>query len=148
MFSRREILKLGFLSTLGLSFDAFSVVRDLKILDFKEDDEKLEYTLVIRKEKVKVGSREGTGVLVNGQLPGPLLTFKEGKEVIIHVINEMDEPTSIHWHGILVPNNMDGVPGLVFPGIMPKSKFTYRFPVVPFTFFNARTNRFVWTHYM
>jgi FtsP/CotA-like multicopper oxidase with cupredoxin domain len=96
MISRREILKLGFLSTLGLSFDAFSVVRDLKILDFKEDYERLEYTLVIRKEKVKVGSREGTGVLVNGQLPGPLLTFKEGKEVIIHVINEMDEPTSIH----------------------------------------------------
>jgi CopA family copper-resistance protein len=132
MFSRREILKLGFLSTLGLSFDAFSVVRDLKILDFKEDDEKLEYTLIIRKEKVKVGSREGLGVLVNGQLPGPLLTFKEGKEVIIHVINEMDEPTSIHWHGILAPNNMDGVPGLVFPGIMPKNKFTYRFPVVQY----------------
>jgi FtsP/CotA-like multicopper oxidase with cupredoxin domain len=132
MISRREILKLGFLSTLGLSFDAFSVVRNLKILDFKEDDEKIEYTLVIRKEKVKVGSREGTGVLVNGQLPGPLLTFKEGKEVIIHVINEMDEPTSIHWHGILVPNNMDGVPGLVFPGIIPKSKFTYRFPVVQY----------------
>ena len=71
-------------------------------------------------------------MVVNGVIPSPLLRFKEGKEAIVHVINEMDEMTSIHWHGVLVPNNMDGVPGVVFPGIHPKSRFTYRFPVVQY----------------
>jgi CopA family copper-resistance protein len=129
-FHRRELLKFMLFSGLAYSLPGFSAFRRLEVADFKEKDELLEYTLIIRKEPVEVGQRRGTGVLVNGLLPSPLLRFKEGKEVVINVINEMEEETSIHWHGLYVPNSMDGVPGVVFPGIPPKGRFTYRFPVV------------------
>ena len=66
---------------------------------------------------------------VNGQLPGPLLRWREGTTVTLHVTNRMRVPTSIHWHGILLPFDMDGVPGISFPGIVPGETFTYRFPV-------------------
>ena len=66
---------------------------------------------------------------VNGHAPGPLLRWKEGTEVTLRVTNRLAVPTSIHWHGILVPAAMDGVPGLSFPGIAPGETFTYRFPV-------------------
>jgi len=129
-FHRRELLKFMLFSGLAYSLPGFSALRRLEVADFKEKEGLLEYTLIIRKEPVEVGKRRGTGVLVNGLLPSPLLRFKEGKEVVINVINEMEEETSIHWHGLYVPNNMDGVPGVVFPGIPPKGRFTYRFPVV------------------
>jgi CopA family copper-resistance protein len=129
-FHRRDLLKFMLFSGLAYSLPGFSALRRLEVADFKEKEGLLEYTLIIRKEPVEVGKRRGTGVLVNGLLPSPLLRFKEGKEVVINVINEMEEETSIHWHGLYVPNNMDGVPGVVFPGIPPKGRFTYRFPVV------------------
>ena len=129
---RRDFLKLMLLSGIAYSVPSFSAFRRLEVADAREKDELLEYTLVVRKEPVEVGQRRGVGTLINSLLPSPLLKFKEGKEVVIHVINEMDEPTSIHWHGLLVPNEMDGVPGVVFPGIPPKSRFTYRFPVVQY----------------
>jgi CopA family copper-resistance protein len=62
-------------------------------------------------------------------MPGPTLRMREGETVTINVHNTLREPTSIHWHGILLPNAMDGVPGLTFRGIMPGEAFTYRFPV-------------------
>jgi len=129
-FHRRELLKFVLLSGLAYSLPGFSALRRLEVADFKEKEGLLEYTLIIRREPVEVGKRRGTGVLVNSLLPSPLLRFKEGKEVVINVINEMEEETSIHWHGLYVPNNMDGVPGVVFPGIPPKGRFTYRFLVV------------------
>ncbi|MFK2902511.1 copper resistance system multicopper oxidase [Dyella ginsengisoli] len=66
---------------------------------------------------------------VNGQVPGPLLRWKEGTDVTLRVTNRLAVPTSIHWHGILLPFDMDGVPGIGFPGIAPGETFTYRFPV-------------------
>jgi len=66
---------------------------------------------------------------INGQVPGPVLRWKQGSEVTLRVTNQLDTPTSIHWHGILVPAAMDGVPGLSYPGIAPGETFTYRFPV-------------------
>jgi len=66
---------------------------------------------------------------VNGQLPGPLLRWREGTTVTLRVTNRMCVPTSIHWHGILLPFDMDGVPGISFPGIAPGETFTYRIPV-------------------
>ncbi len=66
---------------------------------------------------------------VNGQLPGPLLRWREGTTVTLRVTNRMRVPTSIHWHGILVPAGMDGVPGISFPGIAPGETFVYHFPV-------------------
>merc|ERR1711991_1176645 len=66
---------------------------------------------------------------VNDMLQGPTLRWKEGEEVTIHVTNNLDEDTSIHWHGIILPYKMDGVPGISFKGIKPKETFTYKFKV-------------------
>ena len=76
-----------------------------------------------------VGGRTGHAVTVNGTLPAPLLRLREGQDVRIHVTNSLDEDTSIHWHGLLLPFQMDGVPGISFPGIRPGETFTYAFPV-------------------
>lgn len=73
--------------------------------------------------------RTGNGISVNGSIPGPLLRLREGQEAVIRVTNRLEEVTSIHWHGILLPPEMDGVPGVSFAGIRPRSVFTYRFPV-------------------
>jgi CopA family copper-resistance protein len=68
-------------------------------------------------------------VAVNGQVPAPLLRMRQGDTVTIRVTNNLREYTSIHWHGFIVPADMDGVPGLSFDGIAPGSTFTYRFQV-------------------
>lgn len=85
------------------------------------------YDLVIERRGVRIGRRHGSGVLVNGTLPAPTLRFREGEDVTINVTNRMREDTSIHWHGLLVPANMDGVPAFSFPGIKPGETFTYAF---------------------
>jgi CopA family copper-resistance protein len=68
-------------------------------------------------------------VLVNGQLPAPLLRWQEGDDVTIDVRNRLQSDTSIHWHGLLLPYQMDGVPGVTFPGIKPGEIFKYQFPI-------------------
>lgn len=88
-----------------------------------------DYTLVIENKTVNFTGRDRPATTINGTIPGPALRWREGEEVTIHVVNRLDEPTSIHWHGILVPNAMDGVPGLTFDGIAPGETFTYRFTV-------------------
>lgn len=70
-----------------------------------------------------------TATAVNGSVPAPVLHWREGDSVTLRVHNRLAEPTSLHWHGLLVPANMDGVPGLSFGGIAPGETFTYRFPV-------------------
>lgn len=77
----------------------------------------------------KVGKRTGNAVATNGSVPGPLLRLREGQEALIRVDNRLNEPASIHWHGVLVPTDMDGVPGVSYAGIPPRSVFTYRFRV-------------------
>ncbi|MEM7220205.1 MAG: copper resistance system multicopper oxidase [Pseudomonadota bacterium] len=77
----------------------------------------------------RVEGRAAHAVLVNGQLPAPLLRWREGEDITLNVSNRLDEDTSIHWHGILLPFHMDGVPGVSFPGIRPGATFSYRFPV-------------------
>ena len=89
-----------------------------------------EVDIAIREVRWAVDGRERRAVTMNGSVPGPLLRLREEGEAVIHVHNELDEPTSIHWHGLILPNEMDGVPGLNFPGIAPGETFTYRFPVV------------------
>ncbi|MFC4256183.1 copper resistance system multicopper oxidase [Altererythrobacter xixiisoli] len=76
------------------------------------------------------GGRTGHAVAINGTVPAPLIRLREGQQVRLHVENTLDEDTSIHWHGLLVPHTMDGVPGLSFPGIRARSSFTYEFPVI------------------
>jgi len=78
---------------------------------------------------LRVGTRSGVATTINGTVPGPLIRLREGNEAVLRVRNDLDESTSIHWHGFLIPNDMDGVPGVAFPGIPAHSTFTYRFPV-------------------
>jgi L-ascorbate oxidase len=75
------------------------------------------------------GGRSGHAVTVNGTLPAPLLRLREGEMVRIAVTNRLKEQSSIHWHGLLVPFQMDGVPGVSFPGIDPGETFVYEFPL-------------------
>lgn len=86
-----------------------------------------EFDLYVRKMPVVINGRNTTATLINDSLPAPTLKMKEGETVTIRVHNEMDETTSIHWHGLIVPYEMDGVPGISFDGIPPKSTFTYTF---------------------
>ena len=76
-----------------------------------------------------VQGRKGHGIAVNGSVPGPLVRLKEGEDIRLNVTNHLSEDTSIHWHGLLLPFHMDGVPGISFPGIKPGQTFTYEFPV-------------------
>lgn len=85
--------------------------------------------LVIGETRVSFTGRERRAITVNGSLPAPLLRFREGDELTLRVRNTLNEDTSIHWHGFLLPANMDGVPGLSFHGIHPGEIFTYRFPL-------------------
>ncbi|MEQ9662899.1 MAG: copper resistance system multicopper oxidase, partial [Parasphingopyxis sp.] len=76
-----------------------------------------------------VGGRTGHAITVNGTLPAPLIRLREGQNVRLSVTNHLEADTSIHWHGLLLPFQMDGVPGISFPGIRPHETFTYEFPV-------------------
>lgn len=87
------------------------------------------FNLEIGHSAVSIAGRKGHAITLNGTLPGPLIRFREGEDITIRVRNTLDEDTSIHWHGLLVPFHMDGVPGVSFPGIKPKSDFTYEFSV-------------------
>jgi CopA family copper-resistance protein len=88
-----------------------------------------EYSLAIDEKMVNITGRERTAMAINGSVPGPILRWREGEEVTLHVANRLNEPTSIHWHGVIVPNTMDGVPGISFEHIRPAETFTYRFTV-------------------
>ena len=76
-----------------------------------------------------VEGRAGMGVAINGSVPGPLLRLKEGTTVALNIHNKLDEDTSVHWHGLMVPFQLDGVPGVSFPGIPAGGPFTAEFPV-------------------
>jgi CopA family copper-resistance protein len=83
--------------------------------------------LTIGKMPHMVDGKQGEAIGVNGSVPGPLIRLKEGQDVLIRVKNELNEDTSIHWHGILPPFQMDGVPGVSFDGIKPGTTFEYRY---------------------
>lgn len=85
--------------------------------------------LVIGEQRVNFTGQERRAITVNGSLPAPVLRFREGEELVFNVRNTLNEDTSIHWHGFILPAAMDGVPGLSFHGIHPGSTFTYKFPI-------------------
>lgn len=85
--------------------------------------------LRIAHQPITVDGRAGHGIAMNGTIPAPLIRLREGQNVRIAVTNALDEDSSIHWHGVLVPAEMDGVPGVSFPGIRPGESFTYEFPI-------------------
>ena len=86
--------------------------------------------LSVDRVQINAGPLRKTGVGFNGGSPGPVLRFTEGEEVTIRVSNTMDVATSIHWHGLILPYRMDGVPTISYDGIAPGETFIYRFPIV------------------
>ena len=102
------------------------------------DSDANEIDLLIREEQLQFGHRRGTAITINGTVPGPLVRLREGRDAILRVTNDLKEDSSIHWHGLLLPPGMDGVPGVSFAGIKAGETFTYRFPV--------RQNGTYWYH--
>jgi len=88
-----------------------------------------EFQLEIGAMPINITGRPMTATGINGQVPAPILRWREGDTVTLAVTNRLSEPSSIHWHGIRTPSPMDGVPGLSFPGIAPGETFVYRFLV-------------------
>lgn len=85
--------------------------------------------LTIAETSFQVDTRRTIATTINGTVPGPLIRLREGQDVTLNVTNRLEEASSIHWHGILLPPGMDGVPGVSFAGIEPGTTFTYQFPV-------------------
>lgn len=88
-----------------------------------------EFNLVIEERAVNFTGSLRQATAVNGSIPAPTLHWREGDEVTINVSNRLNKPTSIHWHGMILPFQMDGVPGISYPGIRPGETFQYRFRV-------------------
>ncbi|NDP21802.1 MAG: multicopper oxidase domain-containing protein [Paludibacter sp.] len=87
------------------------------------------YHLTLRQETVNKAGKEVMGMTINGSIPGPTLRFTEGGYAVIYVKNEMDVETSVHWHGLILPNFYDGVPYLTTPPIEPGGTLKYEFPL-------------------
>jgi len=88
-------------------------------------------SLRIAHQMMMIDGRESHAIGINGTIPAPLIRLRQGQTVRLSVTNDLhDEDSSIHWHGLLVPFQFDGVPGISFPGIKPKSTFVYEFPII------------------
>jgi CopA family copper-resistance protein len=85
------------------------------------------YDITVSRMPIGLEGRRKPALAFNGTVPGPLVHLRQGDDVTLHVINTLDRDTSIHWHGLLVPFEMDGVPGVNFTGIPAGGTFTYRF---------------------
>ncbi|MDH3747688.1 MAG: copper resistance system multicopper oxidase [Gammaproteobacteria bacterium] len=109
----------------GASLGHDDVVRDI-------------WDLTIGNTPIILGDRRATATGINGSVPGPLVRLREGQRVVLNVTNKLAESSSIHWHGLLLPTNMDGVPGLSFDGI--RAGTTYRYE------FDVRQNGTYWYH--
>ena len=103
-------------------------VRLVEAADRNPDPRVVEVDLTARIAEVEMAP--GTRVQAwtyNGSLPGPLIRAKVGDRLIVHFVNELDEPTTLHWHGVRVPIEMDGVPGISQPEVKKGESFTYDF---------------------
>jgi CopA family copper-resistance protein len=134
LIARRSLLKAGALGAAGLGmselFPAWAqngthglVRKEMPTLSGEE------IRLNIAEGMFNVDGRAGHAITINGTIPAPLIRLREGQNVRLVVNNTLDEDTSIHWHGLIVPFQMDGVPGISFPGIRPRSTFVYEFPL-------------------
>jgi len=106
---------------------AFAGFDNREVLTPKGPDNVIDLT--IGKMPHKIDGKQGQAIGINGTVPGPLIRLQEGQDVMLRVTNELEDTTSIHWHGILLPFQMDGVPGVSFDGIGPGETFEYRYPV-------------------
>ncbi len=143
--SRREFLRMTCLVSTGVFLPSFRPIRAARAATKSEGGfGELNATdpggidLYIEHRDLLIGGKPGRAIAINGSIPGPVIRMQEGKEALIRVHNRLGESTSIHWHGILLPFNMDGVPGISFPGIPAGETFTYSYPV--------RQNGTYWYH--
>lgn len=134
MINRRDLLKgvgsLGLLAAFERLVPAYARTNEtasIGQISRRKSGEPID--LFIADQKINFDGRTGNAMTVNGSLPGPVLRLKEGEEAVIRVTNRLKETSSIHWHGLLVPPEMDGVPGVSFAGIKPGETFVYKFPV-------------------
>lgn len=132
--ARRQFLKTAGAASALLALDAMvpAWARGMQVLRAEagaDTDEPLVIDLAIREQRMAIAGGSGNAMTTNDTVPGPLLEWYEGRDVVLNVANHMRKPASIHWHGILLPFEMDGVPGVAFPDIEPGSAFQYRFPV-------------------
>jgi len=88
-----------------------------------------EVDLKLARQRIEVAGQSAWATTINGGIPGPVIRLKEGQDVILRVENLLEDTSSIHWHGLLVPYQMDGVPGVSFEGISPGETFEYTFPI-------------------
>jgi len=102
----------------------------IKTITSKTPPHTVRYDLYIADTTVTYGKKSKRAIAVNGQIPMPTLTFTEGDTALIYVHNSLDEETSLHWHGLFLPNKMDGVPFLTQMPIMPHTTYIYKFPIV------------------
>jgi FtsP/CotA-like multicopper oxidase with cupredoxin domain len=132
--NRRQMLRGATLAGGGLALAGWmpawaqpvsrGIVRPLPTLSGAEID------LSIAEQMAMINGRHSHAIGINGTVPGPLIRLREGQDVVLRVHNKLAEESSIHWHGLLVPTQYDGVPGVSFPGIPAQSTFEYRFPIV------------------
>jgi len=123
------IRKITILFVLLVSFESVAQV-GTNGQDRKEEGRPIkEYNLTIEENKMTLGGVTANAMTINGGIPGPVLEFNEGDLAIINVTNKMDEETSVHWHGLILPNFYDGVPYLTTPPIEPGTTFQYRIPI-------------------
>lgn len=134
MAKRREFLRGGLTASASAALGAFvtgcggplrvaPARRSLTVAQGQTID------LRIAETHVRVAGQVARATTVNGGIPGPEIRLKEGQDVHLRVHNAMDEDSSVHWHGLILPPSMDGVPGISFAGIKPHETFEYRFPV-------------------
>ncbi|MFT7004931.1 MAG: CopA family copper-resistance protein [Sulfurimonas sp.] len=129
--SRRTFVK-GIVTSAVVASSSLTLNASTKIYTRRETQELsgTEFNLTIDKINVNITREFAVATAVNSMITGPTLRWREGDEVTINVTNNLSEDTSIHWHGIILPPSMDGVPGISFDGIPAGETFTYKFHIV------------------
>ncbi|MGE3476068.1 MAG: copper resistance system multicopper oxidase [Rhodospirillaceae bacterium] len=128
-FNRRGLLGLGAAAVSTRLLPAWAQTNNRGVARVLPSLSGPDVALTIGHTSWPIGKRAAHAVTINGTIPGPLLRLRQGTNVRLSVTNRLDEETSIHWHGVLLPFQMDGVPGVSFPGIKPGETFTYEFPI-------------------
>ncbi|MES2495581.1 MAG: copper resistance system multicopper oxidase [Pseudomonadota bacterium] len=134
LWNRRALLRAGMAGAtaagLGQAWPAWAQPVAPGFTDKLPEESGEDIHLRIAHRMMRIDGRERHAIGINGHAPAPILRLREGQTVRIRVDNDLDEETSLHWHGLILPFQMDGVPGISFPGIAPRSSFTYEFPIV------------------
>jgi len=134
VLDRRQLLRGATLAGSGVALSAYmpawaqpvsaGIVKPLPTVSGDE------IRLRVAHQMMMIDGRQSHAIGINGTVPAPLIRLREGQTVRLHVENGLDEQTSLHWHGLIVPFQMDGVPGVSFPGIEKRTTFTYEIPIV------------------